>query len=154
MIVLGLGNLLLSDEGVGIHVVNALIERKSLPGVELVDGGVAGFSLISLIEEHERAVLIDAVNAPLPPGTVISLLPGEVGKKRGDRFSLHDFTVRDVLDLLVIRDTMPEMIILGIVPEDIHTYRIGLSETLERKFNEIVEKIVNEVRSFAASSPQ
>jgi len=85
---------------------------------------------------------------------VISLLPGEVGKKRGDRFSLHDFTVRDVLDLLVIRDTMPEMIILGIVPEDIHTYRIGLSETLERKFNEIVEKIVNEVRSFAASSPQ
>ncbi len=150
MIVLGLGNLLLCDEGVGIHVVNALVERELLPGIELVDGGVAGFSLISLIEEHEQAVLIDAVDAPLPAGTVITLLPEEVGRRRGDKFSLHDFTVRDTLDLLVIRDTMPEMIILGIIPEDIHTYRIGLSETLEKKFEEIVEKIEKEVRSFAA----
>lgn len=149
MIVVGLGNLLLCDEGVGVHVVTAMMERGLLEGMELVDGGVAGFSLINLIEGHEKVVIIDAVDAPLDAGTVIKLFPNEVGRKKEDRYSLHDLTIRDTLDLMIIMETMPDMLILGIVPEDMRTYKIGLSPHLEECFEEILEKAVKEIKRFS-----
>ncbi|RMG60068.1 MAG: hydrogenase maturation protease [Deltaproteobacteria bacterium] len=149
MIVIGLGNILLCDEGIGVHVVNALRERELPDGVELVDGGVAGFTLLNMLEGETRAVIVDAVSAPLPPGTVVRLDPKEVGKSKEEKYSLHDFSLRDVLDLMNLRGTTPEMLILGIVPGDIHTYKIGLSPELEEKFEDIVEKVRKEIEKYA-----
>ena len=148
MIVLGVGNILLSDEGIGVHVVNALKERGSFPGIELVDGGVAGFSLINIIEDHERVFLIDCISAPFDPGSILILSPDEIAHKERDRYSLHDFNVRDTIDLMMIRGTLPDMTILGIIPYDTSSYNIGLSNILEDKFEAIIGKVTEEIKSY------
>ena len=66
--VIGVGNILLCDEGIGVHVVRELSSRGDMPDVEFMDGGVAGATLLTLVEGEERVVLVDAVDAPFPPG--------------------------------------------------------------------------------------
>ncbi len=149
MRVIGVGNILLCDEGVGVHVAQELSRRAALPGVEYLDGGVAGAALLSLIEDQEKVVVIDAVDAPLPPGTVIRLLPHELRRPDGVRYSLHDVNLADTIDLMRLRGTLPEMLILGVVPADIGTYRIGLSETLSGSLDAIVGKIDREIQGFS-----
>ncbi len=154
MRVIGVGNLLLTDEGVGVHVVQELDRRGGIPGVELVDGGVAGATLLLLLEGEEKVVVIDTVAAPLPPGTVIRLTPSELKRGEGPRYSLHDLNLTDAIGLMELRETLPEMLILGIVPSDIASFRIGLSEPLAARFDEILGKVRGEVERFAAGLPE
>lgn len=151
MRVIGVGNILLSDEGIGVHLVNELDKRGALPGVELVDGGVAGGALLNIIEDQDRVVILDTVAAPLPPGTVIRLSADDLRNSDGVRYSLHDLNLTDTIGLMRLRGTLPEMLILGVVPADIETYRIGLSEPLSGKFEEILAKVRAEIEKFAAA---
>ncbi len=150
MRVIGVGNLLLSDEGIGVHLVRELDRRNALPGAEFVDGGVAGAGLLGLIEGQEKVVLIDAVAAPLPPGTVIRLVPDELRRSAGVKASLHDLNLADALDLMRLRETLPETMILGVVPADIGAWRMELSDTLVERFEEILDKVSREIGTFFA----
>lgn len=154
MRVIGVGNVLLCDEGIGVHVAKELERRSALPGVEVIDGGVAGAGLLHLIEEQDKVVVIDAAAAPLPPGTVIRLRPGELKRAEGTHHSLHDLTLADTLDLMRLRGTLPDMLILGVVPADVETCRIGLSDALAEKFGEIVEKVNAEILRFRNAPPE
>jgi len=156
MRVIGVGSLLLSDEGIGVHVVSELDRRNALPGVECIDGGVAGAGLLGLIEGQEKVVLVDAVAAPLPPGTVIRLFPEELRRSGGVKASLHDVNLADALDLMRLRETLPVTMILGVVPFDVETCRIGLSGELAGRFEEILDKVAREIRNFfaPAGSPE
>ncbi len=149
MRVIGVGNILLTDEGIGVHVAAELEKRGALPGVEFVDGGVAGLSLLPLIEDQEKVVIVDAVAASFPPGTVIRLTPDDLSAQGASRCSLHDLNLSDTLGVMRLRGTLPDVMILGIVPDDIETYRIGLSETLSAKFGEILRKVQSEIAHFA-----
>jgi hydrogenase maturation protease len=149
MRVIGIGNILLSDEGIGVHLAAALARENTLPGVEYVDGGVMGGTLLNVIEGQDKVVVLDTVAAPFPPGTVIRLLPEDIEGGGRDRFSLHDITLSDAIGLMRLRGTLPGMLILGVVPADIATSRIGLSEPLAAKFDEILGKVRAEVARFA-----
>jgi len=146
---IGVGNILLCDEGIGVHVVRELSRRGVPPGVEYLDGGVAGATLLNLIEGEDRVVLVDAVDAPFPPGTVVRLSPDELAGPRDPSWSLHDFNLSDTLAVMRLRETLPKMLILGVVPADIETYRLELSEALSARFEEIVEKVRGEIVAFA-----
>src|SRR5512134_1464402 len=148
---IGVGNILLCDEGIGVHVVRELHRRGVPPEVEYVDGGVAGATLLNLIEGEERVVIVDAVDAPFPPGTVIRLTPGELAGSTRPSWSLHDVNLAATLGMMRLRDTLPEMLILGVVPADIGSYSIDLSGPLAARFGEIVEKVLGEIAAFAAS---
>lgn len=152
MRVVGVGNILLSDEGIGVHLVAALSRENALPGVEYVDGGVMGGALLNAIEGEDKVVVLDTVAAPFPPGTVLKLRPDDLESGGRDRFSLHDLNLSDTIGLMRLRETLPEMMILGIVPADIATYRIGLSAPLAAKFDEILGKVRAEIRRFARES--
>ncbi len=149
MRVVGVGNILLSDEGIGVHLVTALARENALPGVEYVDGGVMGGALLNVIEGEDKVVLLDTVGAPFPPGTVLKLFPDDLESGGRDRFSLHDLNLTDAIGLMRLRETLPEMMILGVVPADIATYRVGLSETLAAKFDGILGKVRAEIERFA-----
>ena len=153
MRVIGVGNILLCDEGIGVHVVRELSSRGETPGVEFVDGGVAGATLLNLVEGEERVVLVDAVDAPFPPGTVVRMTPDELAVRSAPTWSLHDLNLADTLGMMRLRETLPEMILLGVVPADIETYSLELSEPLAARFAEIVEKVRSEIAAFAASPP-
>ncbi|MBI5904717.1 MAG: HyaD/HybD family hydrogenase maturation endopeptidase [Deltaproteobacteria bacterium] len=151
MRVIGVGNILLRDEGIGVHVVRELSARGEPPGAEYVDGGVAGATLLNLIEGEERVVLVDAVGAPLPPGTVVRLRPDDLAGSGAPSWSLHDLNLADTLGMMRLRGTLPDVLILGVVPADIATYSLELSPAVSDRFGEIVEKIRGEIAAFAAS---
>src|SRR5512141_198335 len=144
MRVIGVGNILLCDEGIGVHVVRELSSRGETPGVEFVDGGAAA-ALLNLVEGEERVVLVDAVDAPFPPGTVVRMTPDELAGNVSPTWSLHDLNLADTLGMMRLRETLPEMILLGVVPADIETYSLELSEPLAARFVEIVEKVRSEI---------
>lgn len=151
MRVIGVGNILLCDEGIGVHVVRELSRRGEMPGVEFVDGGVAGATLLNLVEGEERVVLVDAVDAPFPPGTVVRMTPEDLAVHSAPAWSLHDLNLADTLGMMRLRETLPEMILFGVVPADIETYSLELSEPLAARFGEIVEKVRSGIAAFAAS---
>jgi hydrogenase maturation protease len=131
--------------------VRELSARGEPPDVEFVDGGVAGATLLNLVEGEERVVLLDAVDAPFPPGTVVRMTPDDLAGNVGPAGSLHDLNLADTLGWMRLRETLPEMILLGVVPADITTYSLDLSEPLAARFAEIVEKVRSEIAAFAAS---
>jgi hydrogenase maturation protease len=148
---IGVGNILLCDEGIGVHVVRELHRRGVPRGVEYVDGGVAGATLLNLIEGEERVVIVDAVDAPFPPGTVVRLTPDEIAGSAAPAWSLHDVNLAATLGMMRLRETLPEMLILGVVPADIGSYSLEISEPLAARFGEIVEKVLGEIAAFAGS---
>lgn len=116
-----------------------------------MDGGVAGATLLNLVEGKERVVLVDAVDAPLPPGTVVRLRADELASSGAPAWSLHDLNLADTLGMMRMRGTLPEVTILGVVPADTETYSLELSPALADRFGEIVEKVRSEIAASAAS---
>lgn len=121
ILVIGLGNLLLSDEGVGVHVVRALAERYRLPpAVELIDGGTSGMDLLDALAQAERVVVVDAARTGQAPGTVIEVADGELPAFFSQKLSPHQVGFSDVLASLELIGSRPrEIILVAIEPADL-----------------------------------
>ncbi|WPL17574.1 Hydrogenase 2 maturation protease [Thiorhodovibrio winogradskyi] len=121
-LIIGLGNLLLSDEGVGIHVLR-LLERdfNFTPRVELVDGGTTGLDLLALFQDHDLILLIDAIFAPdMAPGEIQILRNEAILAALSKKLSMHHLGISDVLALAQLLDYRPrEIVLLGVVPENL-----------------------------------
>ena len=122
--VLGVGNLLRTDEGVGVHAVRALAQRHSaaMPDVEFLDGGTLGLNLLPYIEEADALLIFDAVDCGSPPGTLIELDGDAIPRYAGIKLSEHQVTLQEVLGLARIRGRLPvRMILIGMQPADLST---------------------------------
>lgn len=121
VLILGLGNLLLRDEGVGVHTVNALTQRYHLPdGVRVVDGGTAGMDLLDLLAGCERLIVCDAVRSDEPPGSAFRIGGDDVAALFAARISPHQIGLCDVLANLELLGERPAQITLvGIVPGEL-----------------------------------
>ena len=119
VVVLGLGNVLRSDEGLGIHALHRLRERFLLPErVHLVDGGTLGLELLSYLEDADRVLALDAALADGPPGTLLRLAGAEIPAFFGMRTSPHEIALPDLLAVARLRGTAPdEVVVLGMQPE-------------------------------------
>ncbi len=125
IVVLGLGNTLNSDEGLGVHAVKAL-EKQLAPQsrVEFLDGGVLGLNLLPIVEECSHLLLLDAVSAGQPDGTVVELRKEQIPLYAGIKMSQHQVTFQEVLGLANMRGKLPEHLhLIGIQP---HSLEIGL----------------------------
>ncbi len=117
--VLGIGNLLNSDEGVGVHAIRALQEDLAAryPEVEFVDGGTLGMNLLPWVEASTHLLLLDCVNAGQPPATLIELTKEQIPLYSGVKMSLHQTTFQEVLALAHVRGRLPEYLhLIGIQP--------------------------------------
>jgi hydrogenase maturation protease len=121
LLVVGLGNLLLSDEGIGVHVVRALAERYRLPpAVELIDGGTSGMDLLDALAQAERVIVVDAARTGRAPGTVLEVGDGELPAFFSQRLSPHQVGFGDVLASLALIGARPrEIVLVAIEPEDL-----------------------------------
>lgn len=117
-LVLGLGNPIMGDDGFGLAVLERLLADWALPpGVEAVDGGIWGMKLLPQIEQAGRLLLLDAVNAGLPPGTPVVLERAELPRYFAHKLSPHQIDLREVLALAELRGTLPpEVVALGAQP--------------------------------------
>jgi hydrogenase maturation protease len=120
-IILGVGNLLNRDEGVGIHAVRALQTQNTLGAEwEVVDGGTLGLNLLPLVEEASHLIVLDAMDARRAPGTLIELPRAEVPLFSTLKMSQHQLLFQEVLALAHVRGRLPEhLVVLGIQPADL-----------------------------------
>ncbi len=121
-VILGVGNTLLSDEGVGLHVLEALANKHPvLAGVEYVDGGTLSFSLAGWIESADRLIVIDAAQSHEPAGTIRCLRNEEMDRFLGlPKRSVHEVSLLDLLDIARLTDCLPkERVLVGIQAEKI-----------------------------------
>jgi hydrogenase maturation protease len=124
-LILGVGNLLMGDEGVGVHVLRAL-EADPPPGARLLDGGTGGVNLLTEIQAAERVIMIDATRDGQPAGTLIHLRPGSPGElPRG--LSAHDFGVKDLFAAAALLGDFPDVHLFTISVEELQPMSMDLS---------------------------
>ncbi len=118
LLVLGLGNALCSDDGLGVAVVAELARRYQPPGDALVlDGGTLGLALLPSLEDAEDAIFVDAIRDDAPPGTLVRLAGAEVRPAVEARLSVHQVGVADLLAAAELRGRLPNrLVLLGLVP--------------------------------------
>src|SRR5512139_197144 len=120
-LVLGIGNLIMTDDGVGVRVVQQLAEKYRFPpGVRLLDGGTLGLDLLPQLEGVERLLIVDAVEAGGPPGTTLRLTGEAIPRLFQTKLSPHQMGLQDLLAVAELQGYCPpEMVLWGVQPAEI-----------------------------------
>jgi hydrogenase maturation protease len=145
--VIGLGNPLMADDGLGVLASYRLTDEWELPpDVHVVDGGTWGMNLLPLIEDAERLLLIDAIDKGMPPGTQVMLARDEVPRALAQKLSPHQIDLREVIALAELRGTLPEyMVAVGLQPERVEL-DLDLSPSVERGVDALLVTAVQQLR--------
>lgn len=144
--ILGVGNLLFTDEGFGIHVVQRLESLYRFPDkVLVVDGGVLGINLLGIMSQPEHLIVVDIVRNGQPPGTFHRLAGLEIPRRIRMKNSLHQVDLLEALTLCEALDHVPKTLILGVEPEDMQTLGITLTATLQHQLDPMVERVLAEL---------
>ena len=140
ILVLGVGNLLLKDEGVGIHVIRTL-EKEELPSyVSLMDGGTGGLHLISWIQDYNRIIMVDATLDSNPPGTVRLIRP-RYATDFPPLMSAHEIGLRDMIEAMILTEKLPDIQLIVVSAEDISEVGMELTPVVEAAVPKVVEMI-------------
>lgn len=142
VVIIGIGNFLLMDEGIGIHVINELEKYEFPQNVEIYDGGTGGFKLIDLMRDAKRVIFIDAVESVKAPGTITTFTSKRIHsiypKKK---YSLHETDLLQVIKMVELLDDYPIIEIVGVQPKTIN-FGTGLSTELTDSMPEIVNTVL------------
>jgi hydrogenase maturation protease len=146
-LVLGVGNILLTDEGVGVRVVEAFQRRYvASRDVDVLDGGTAGMDLLDALSGRSHVVIVDAVRTGAAPGTIVRLAGPDVPALFNNRISPHQLGIPDVLAILKLVDEEPRHIaLIGIEPADLDL-GLELSGAIAAKIDALVELVAAELR--------
>ncbi|HVU48104.1 MAG TPA: hydrogenase maturation protease [Terracidiphilus sp.] len=141
---MGLGNVLMGDEGIGVHVVKAIEQRGVPEGVECLDGGTGGFTLLEPFEAAGRIVLIDATADTNPPGTVTRTTP-RFARDYPPTLTAHDIGVKDLLDVFYMQGGGHDVVLYAITIDPQQPIRMNLSPEAERAALEAADRIAAEL---------
>ncbi len=146
--ILGIGNILLMDEGAGVRVIEKLLAAYHMPDdVEVIDGGTMGLELLPYIEDKENVIIVDVVKSGNPPGTIVRLEGKDVPVFLSSKISPHQLGLSDLLAVAQITDRMPRHIVLiGIEPERIDT-GLDLSGTIQSGIDTLVAMVIKELEA-------
>ncbi|MGD8474791.1 MAG: HyaD/HybD family hydrogenase maturation endopeptidase [Anaerolineae bacterium] len=146
-LVLGLGNILLRDEGVGVRVVERLLEQYDFPeGVRVMDGGTLGLDLLPFLEDASRLLVIDAVQARKPPGTLVRLVGDEIPIfLDASKVSPHQEGLQDLLAVALLKGYFPDEVVFW--GAQITSLGVGLemSEAVAEQVDALAEKVLAEL---------
>ncbi len=139
ILVLGIGNILNTDEGVGVHAVRALQDKYPAPDAfTLSDGGTLGLNLLPLVDDATHLLILDAVDARREPGASIELEGADIPLFGGAKLSEHQITFQEVLGLAMLRGTLPgHLRLVGMQPADL-SIGVGLSEVGQKTLPQMV----------------
>ncbi len=149
LLVLGLGNVLCGDDGLGVAAVERLAaEHRLPPGVEAVDGGTLGLALLARVSEADDLLIVDAIRTEAPAGTFVRLDgDDDVGPAVRERLSVHQVGVADLLDSLRLLGSYPRrVVLLGLVPATLEL-AYGCSPAVAAGLPELVDRVAAEVRA-------
>jgi hydrogenase maturation protease len=146
-VVLGVGNLLLSDEGLGVHVANRLMEMDLPPGVEVVEGGVDGLYLIDVVLRAKRLIVVDAVKGGALPGSIYRFGPDEFdAHPDAYTMSMHEIGILEAIRISGLVGDVPETTIIGVEPKSMEP-GMELTPEIRSRIPRIIELVLQEVGS-------
>lgn len=145
IVILGVGNVLLSDEGVGVHVANELCKMELPENVSVVEGGTDGFRLLNVITESDRLIVVDAVKGGSEPGSIYRFDIDDVKAcPSGFKTSVHQIGILEVIDLSGLIGKTPQTTIIGVEPKSLEM-SMELSAEIRKKIPRIIEIVLEEV---------
>ncbi len=146
ILVLGVGNKLMRDDGIGVWAVQALCGAHHIPAhVQVVDGGVAGLRLLGEIAQADYLLIVDAVKGGGPPGSIYCLEPEKLPARQGPFFSAHEVGITELLSTLEFAGKLPKTRIIGVEPLETEVVGLDLTEPLRAALPSIVAAVVKEL---------
>lgn len=149
IVVLGVGNILLTDEGLGVHVVEDLKANYTFtPQISLIDGGTMGMELLTYMRGMKKILLIDAVNGGEAPGTIYEFPHRELEQYFTDHISVHEVGMQDILRIRAIQENpLEDAIVIGVEPESLD---VGFepSAPVQKALPEVKERVLRVLRGW------
>ncbi|WP_315068558.1 HyaD/HybD family hydrogenase maturation endopeptidase [uncultured Clostridium sp.] len=144
--IIGIGNILLKDDGVGVYVIRQL-ENEELPAtVELVDGGTSTLDTLSYFLKYKKVIVVDCLKAGHKPGTIYKINPEEIKGYKQENLSIHDVQILDVVKMANMLAKFPKVVILGVEPEEI-CLDTEMTDNIKNKIPEIIKHIKVELNN-------
>lgn len=153
--ILGVGNILLKDEGIGVKVVKKLENECTLPAdIALIDAGTDGPHLTSIVAEFDKIIVIDAVEGGEKPGTIYRFTLNQISFDTTPHLSIHEMGVLEALNQVKLLGKEPHVTFIGVEPQDISPWGMDLSPVVEEKIPEIIKLVLQELASWGINGSQ
>ena len=137
-LILGLGNILLQDEGIGVHSLNKMIEMKWPEHVDLLDGGTGGFVLLSLFQDYQTMIIIDAALSKDPPGTIKTIQP-RFAKDFPQSLSTHELGLKDMIESSILLEKVPSLHLITCTIQPEQRMSVELTPTIKDCIPKIIK---------------
>ncbi len=147
VLVLGIGNLLLQDEGIGVHVAQKMMQMSLPDYVEVVDGGTLGLDLVYLMEGRKKVIVIDASVTGRTPGTIFRFHDYNLQAKTQAMFGAHDIDFTYAIKANIFQGEKPEIVFICVEPAKMEE-GIELSPQVEKSIPDIISSVLNEIQNF------
>jgi hydrogenase maturation protease len=145
-IIIGVGNLLFCDDGIGVIAIAYMKENFAFsPELELLDGGTLGFNLAEYFLEYDNVFIIDTISANDESGTIYKIPSDELLGSSRYKNTAHEVEVVQMLEACELHGKRANVTVFGIIPKDINSIKIGLSESLHVKFEMLIQAVIEEV---------
>ena len=153
ILVLGIGNLVMSDDGIGVRVIQALQERYRFPaGVTLLDGGTLGLDLLPRLEGVDRLLVLDAIELGEKPGTLARLTGEDIPMAMATKLSPHQMGLKDLLVVAELMGCAPGIMVFWGVQPDVIELGTELSTPVAAQIDSLVERVLCELHQWGVES--
>ena len=143
-VIIGIGNILLQDDGVGVHVITQLENEKLPSTIELVDGGTSTLDTLGYFLDYRKVIIVDCLRAGLEPGTIYKIKPDDIKQYQTKNLSIHDVQILDVVKMANMMGQNPEVVIFGIEPKNI-SINLEMTDLIAAKIPELIANIKKEL---------
>ncbi len=149
--VMGIGNILMQDEGIGVHIIKELEKYDFNPHIALIDGGNMGMDLLPFFDEYNRMIIVDAVDFEKEPGFIDTIENDDILTLFTTKMSLHHLGLKDVLSYAKLLDQTPEdLCLIGIQPHKVEM-EIELSQIVNSRIPELVTLVLQKLKIWGIS---
>lgn len=141
ILILGVGNYLMGDEGIGVHLIQEMAKRKLPEYLDLLDGGTGGFLLLNCFESYPTIIFVDATMDGKPAGT-LSLIRPKFASDFPTALSVHDVGLKDMVEAVYLMDHVPDIYLFTVSITEISPMTVDLSEEVHNSIPELMDSIL------------
>jgi len=144
--IIGIGNILRKDDGIGVHVINELEKEGLTSTIQLVDGGTSTLDMLGYFLDYERIIVVDCLKAGYEPGTIYKIKAEDIKNYKKESLSIHDVQILDVVKMANMMERFPSVVIFGIEPKEIE-FDLEMSDVMKSKIPEVIKLIKKELEN-------
>ena len=151
VLVMGIGNMLLTDDGVGVFAAQKLMEEKLPPQVTVLEAGTFTQDIFYLFKDYDHVLVLDIVHAQGEPGSIYTLDESQLVDDEKQRLSIHDIDLIDSLRMAeLLHGQKPVLSVVGVEPADFTSWNIGLSPVVQSRFEDYLTVVRQRIAALAA----